>query len=82
VRFEHVREGNAQALRHLIDTARATGWSDALRERAAWRFAALRWDEARSPFKRWRWRWRTRDIRRALAEAGIEPRFPAPAADH
>lgn len=79
IRFEHVRVGNAQALRHLIETARASGWTEGLRQRAAWRFAALLWDEARSPFKRWRWRWHTRDIRHALIAAGIEPRFPAPA---
>lgn len=77
IRFEHVRLGNAQALRHLIDIASTTGWTDGLRERAAWRYAALLWDEAKSPFKRWRWRWQTRDIRRTLDAAGIAPRFPA-----
>ncbi len=77
LRFEHVREGNAQALRHLIDVSESSGWTDGRRERAAWRFAALLWDEARSPFKRWRWRWRHRDIRRTLASRGIEARFPA-----
>jgi GT2 family glycosyltransferase len=77
VHFEHVREGNAQALQHLLVTVRATGWTPALRERAAWRFAALLWDEAKSPFKRWRWRWRTRDLRRVLRAAGIMPRFPS-----
>lgn len=76
VRFEHVREGNAHALRHLLATAGAHGWTPALRERAAWRFAALLWDEAKSPFKRWRWRWRTRDLRRALQAQGIHPTFP------
>ena len=76
VRFEHVREGNALALRHLLAVARKGGWTSGLRKRAAWRFAALLQDEAKSPFKRWRWRWATRDLRRALAEAGIEPRFP------
>ncbi len=75
--FEHVREGNALALRHLVAQAQANGWTPALRERAAWRLAALLWDEAKSPFKRWRWRWRTRDLRRALQAAGIAPCFPA-----
>ena len=77
VRFEHVREGNAQALRHLVDVAQASGWTDARRERAAWRLAALLWDEPRSPFKRWRWRFAQRGLRRTLAQAGIAPRFPA-----
>ena len=77
VRFEHAREGNEQALRHLvISAAQATGWTPALRERAAWRLASLLRDEAKSPFKRWRWRWRTRDLRSALRIAGIAPRFP------
>ncbi len=76
VRFEHAREGNEHALRHLLGVARTSGWTPALRERAAWRFAALLRDEAKSPFKRWRWRWRTRDLRRMLRADGIEPRFP------
>ena len=76
VHFESVREGNAKALRHLLAAARASGWTDGLRRRAAWRGAALLHDEAKSPFKRWRWRWATRDIRRTLAAAGIEPAFP------
>jgi GT2 family glycosyltransferase len=76
VRFEHAREGNEQALRHLVTTAQATGWTPALRERAAWRFATLLRDEAKSPLKRWRWRWQTRDLRRTLRAEGIEPRFP------
>jgi len=75
-RFEHVRETNERALRHLVATALASGWTPALRERAAWRFAALLWDEAKSPFKRWRWRWHTRDLRRTLRAQGIAPRFP------
>ena len=77
VRFEHVREGNADALQHLLKVARKGGWTDGLRRRAAWRLAALLHDEAKSPFKRWRWRWGTRALRRALAAAGIEPRFPS-----
>ena len=76
VRFEHAREANEQALRHLVLTAQTTGWTLALRERAGWRLAALLRDEAKSPFKRWRWRWRTRDLRRTLRAEGIEPRFP------
>ena len=76
VRFEHAREGNEQALRHLFSAAQANGWTPALRERAAWRLAALLRDEAKSPFKRWRWRWRTRDLRRTLRAEGIAPRFP------
>ena len=76
VRFEPAREGNAQALRHLLGAARAVGWSSGLRRRATWRFAALLHDEPKSPLKRWRWRWATRDIRRELAAADIEPRFP------
>jgi len=74
--FEHVREGNEQALRHLVGVALESGWTPGLRERAAWRFAALLRDEARSPIKRWRWRWRTRDLRRTLREQGVHPRFP------
>ena len=76
VHFEHVREGNAQVLRALAAQAQAGGWTDALRERAAWRLAALDWDEPRSPFKRLRWSWKNRDLRRQLAAAGIVARFP------
>jgi hypothetical protein len=67
-------------LRHLLSVAAASGWSDALRRRAAWRLAALQQDEPRSPFKRWRWRWATRDIGRALARAGVQAQWPAAAA--
>jgi GT2 family glycosyltransferase len=74
--FEPLRAGNAAALRHLLSAAAASGWTDALRERAAWRLAALHQDEPKSPFKRLRWRWGTRDIRRALAGAGIAAQFP------
>lgn len=74
--FDHVREGNAQALNHLVATALARGWTPGLRDRAAWRYAALLWDEAKSPLKRWRWRWRTRELRQVLERAGIQPRFP------
>jgi GT2 family glycosyltransferase len=77
VRFEHVREANERALRHIVITALATGWTPALHERAAWRYAALLWDEAKSPFKRWRWRWQTRELRRTLDTHGIVPGFPA-----
>jgi len=76
VRFEPARKGNERALRHLVSAALTSGWTPALRARAAWRLAALLWDEAKSPFKRWRWRWRTRDLRRALARAGVKPAFP------
>jgi len=76
VHFEHVREGNATVLRALVAQAAQTGWTDALRARAAWRAAALAWDEPRSPFKRLRWRWKNRDLRRQLAVAGIDARFP------
>ncbi|MEP6875570.1 MAG: glycosyltransferase [Burkholderiales bacterium] len=79
-KFEHVRRGNERALRHLVAAALASGWTPALRERAAWRFAALLHDEAKSPFKRWRWRWRTRDLRRTLRADGIAPHFPTPPA--
>jgi GT2 family glycosyltransferase len=77
VHFEHAREGNAKALRHLLAEAQRCGWTEGLRHRAAWRLAALLHDEAKSPFKRWRWRWATRDIRRTLAAADIHPRFPS-----
>ena len=77
VHFEHVREGNAKALRHLLAVARVGGWTEGLHQRAAWRLAALLDDEAKSPFKRWRWRWATRDIRHTLAAAGIGPCLPA-----
>ena len=77
VHFEHVREGNAAALRHLLAVVHESGWTNSLRLRAAWRLAALLQDEAKSPFKRWRWRWATRDVRHTLAAAGIEARFPA-----
>lgn len=76
-RMEHVREGNAQALLFLIEHAQRHGWTDALRQRAAWRWAALRWDEAKTPWKRWRWRWHTRGMQKALREAGIGPAFPS-----
>jgi GT2 family glycosyltransferase len=75
-RFEPLRAGNAAALRHLLTVATASGWTDALRQRAAWRLAALNQDEPKSPFKRLRWRWGTRDIRRALAGAGVAAQFP------
>jgi GT2 family glycosyltransferase len=77
VHFEHVREGNAAVLTHLIDTAQRDGWSEALRQRAAWRLAALDVDEPRSPFKRWRWRWSCRSLRAELASHGITARFPS-----
>jgi len=76
VRFEHVREGNVHALEHLVEVAQHQGWTDALRKRAAWRLAALLWDEPKSPFKRWRWRWATRGIRRVLAAHGVQAAFP------
>lgn len=74
--FEHVRAGNAQALRYLLARARESGWTDGMRQRAAWRSAALLRDEPKSLFKRWRWRWITRGVRYMLAAAGVEPRFP------
>ena len=77
VHFEHVREGNARALRHLVDMAQRSGWTEGLRQRAEWRLAALLWDEPKSPFKRWRWRFAQRELRRRLAQAGIAGRFPA-----
>ena len=64
-------------LRHLLAVVHESGWTNSLRLRAAWRLAALLQDEAKSPLKRWRWRWATRDVRRTLAAAGIEARFPA-----
>lgn len=76
VHFEHVREGNALVLRALVAKAAQSGWTGALRTRAAWRLAALDWDEPRSPFKRLRWRWKNRDLRKQLAAVGIEARFP------
>jgi GT2 family glycosyltransferase len=82
VNFEHAREGNAMALRHLIRVAQDGGWNKALRARAAWRLASLLADEPRSPLKRLRWRWRVRDIRRALASSSIEPQYPAPVCGH
>jgi len=75
--FDPARVGNEEALRHIVNVARAKGWTPALRERAAWRYAALLWDEATSPLKRWRWRWTTREVRRALQVERIEPHFPA-----
>lgn len=75
-RFEPARAGNAKALRYLLAVTAASGWTEALRRRAAWRLAALHWDEPRSPLKRLRWRWATRDIRRELADAGIAAQFP------
>lgn len=76
VQLEPVRAGNASALIYLLSVAQASGWTDALRLRASWRLAALQRDEPRSPFKRLRWRWKTRDLRRALRDAGIAPQFP------
>lgn len=75
-RFEHVREGNADALSSLIRAADAKGWSPALKQRAAWRLAALLTNEPRSPLKRWRWRWQQRRLRQMLTDHGITPRFP------
>ncbi len=69
-------EHDRLVLRALVTRASQTGWTDALRARAAWRAAALDWDEPRSPFKRLRWRWKNRDLRRQLAAAGIVARFP------
>jgi GT2 family glycosyltransferase len=76
VMFEHVRAGNAKALRHLLAVANSSGWTEALRQRAAWRWAALQWDTPRSPLKRLRWSFKQADLRRALAGAGIEAGFP------
>jgi GT2 family glycosyltransferase len=76
VRFEHVREGNANVLARLLQTAHAQGWSAALKRRAAWRMAALLKNEPRSPLKRWRWRWKQRGLVRELRAAGIRPEFP------
>jgi GT2 family glycosyltransferase len=75
-KLEHLRVGNAQALQHLVDTAARIGWSAGLRQRAAWRLAALHHNEPRSPFKRWRWRWSTRALRAQLQTAGIHAAFP------
>ena len=77
-KLEHARVGNARALRALFADAQENGWTQALRERASWRFAALLEDEPRSWFKRWRWRRSIRGLIDALREADIEPRFPAP----
>ena len=77
MRFDHVRDGNEHALRHLLAVAQARGWTPGLRDRAAWRYAALLWDEDGDPFTRWHWRWRTRELRRTLQAEGIEPHFPA-----
>jgi GT2 family glycosyltransferase len=81
VQFEHVRAGNAKALRHVLTVATASGWTEALRQRAAWRLAALQWDTPRSPFKRLRWYFRQSDLRRALAGVGIEAGFPPAPSD-
>jgi GT2 family glycosyltransferase len=75
-KLEHLRVGNAQALRYLVDSAMASGWTTGLRQRAAWRLAALLQNEPRSPFKRWRWRWSHHKLRADLAQAGVEPQFP------
>jgi GT2 family glycosyltransferase len=77
VRLPHRREGNAEALAHLLRHAAAQGWSDGLRGRAAWRYAALLHDEPRNPLKRWGWRWRQRRLRHELGRNGIAPAFPA-----
>jgi GT2 family glycosyltransferase len=76
--FEHVRAGNAKALRHLVAVAGASGWTDGLRRRAAWRLAALQWDTPRSPLKRLRWHFAQADLRRALAQQTIVAGFPKP----
>jgi GT2 family glycosyltransferase len=76
VHFDHVRLGNAQALQYLLEQAQIRGWSDSLRQRAAWRLAALDADEPRSPLKRWRWRWAQRKLRSVLRAAGIAAHFP------
>ncbi len=78
VRFESARQGNAQLLRGLLDHADAAGWTPALRARAAWRLAALEWDEPRSPLKRWLWRRRQSALSGRLRAAGIAAEFPKP----
>lgn len=80
VRFESAREGNARVLRSLLAHAETVGWNTALRERAAWRLAALEWDEPRSPLKRWLWRRAQRRLSSSLRAAGIGAAFPKPIA--
>ena len=75
-RFDHLRVGNADALRHLLAFVQTHGWTPALRARAAWRYAALLHQGPRSLFKRWRWRRSCRDVRAALDAAAIVPGFP------
>lgn len=84
VRFDHLRAGNADALRHLLAFAQTQGWTPALRARAAWRYAALQHEVPRSPFKRWHWHRACRGLREALDAAAISPEFPtvATAARH
>lgn len=77
VRFESVRDGNAAVLRHLVAYAEQHGWTDALKRRAAWRWAALQDDEPRSPLKRLRWRWSNRHLRQRLQAAGLIARSPS-----
>ena len=77
VKLPHQREGNADALAHLLRHAETQGWSDGLRARAAWRYAALLHNEPRSPLKCWRWRWRQRGLRREAEHCNIAPAFPA-----
>jgi hypothetical protein len=76
--LEHARVGNGRALRALVADVQLKGWTDALRDRAHWRYAALLEDEPNSWLKRWRWRRSIRGLIDSLQEAGIEPRFPVP----
>lgn len=76
VRFDHRRQGNAEALQHLLARAESGGWSEGLRARAAWRLAELEAELPRSPFKRWRWRRAVRPLQVRCAAAGIAPRHP------
>jgi GT2 family glycosyltransferase len=72
----HQRAGNAAALAGLVAAADARGWTDALRARAAWRYAMLVHELPRSPLKRWLWLRRQRALCGALDRAGIMPRYP------
>lgn len=77
VKFEHLRVGNANALRHLLHHAGTHGWTPALRARAAWRYAALLDQLPNSPLKRWRWKLANRPLCKALNAANIMPGYPS-----
>jgi GT2 family glycosyltransferase len=76
VRFEGVRDGNADVLRHLLDQAEREGWTPPLRRRAAWRMALLRLEAPSGLVKSLLWHWRIRSLQIRLVQAGVAADVP------